>query len=161
MLFIETGLHTYSLQYLTFSLCRKKPWISVKSYWPRLCLHYYSCWMLILDKKCVFALLWSTFNQTLMDELQTVWRVCFLYRHCVCTEEVQRTSVPAPCRWGCWVHLSGDQGHSGTPELCPQGRNWCCSQSDWMKHAAPWRVSCNLKKRGNIEKRNIHKTISN
>lgn len=49
------------------------------------------------------------------------------YHHSVCTEEVQRTTVLLWCKWGCWVHLANNRGHSCTAELYPQGTSpcWC------------------------------------
>lgn len=49
------------------------------------------------------------------------------YHHCEYSEEGQWTSVLAWCRWGYWVHLPCNQGHSCTSILCPQGTSPCCS----------------------------------
>lgn len=67
-----------------------------------------------------------------------------LYRHCVYSGEVQRTSVPSQSRWGCLDRRACSQSHSGTPALCPLGTSSCWSPSGWSNHAALWRASRSL-----------------
>ena len=118
-------------QYLTFSLCVcRKNLYHLGNTLVILCLFSLSQ-LLAVDlrhKMCLWPPMESICtirDWRLSQKCKQLVEEVFLYRHCVCSEEVQRTSVPAWCRWGCWVRLAGNQGHSCTAILYPQGTSPC------------------------------------